>query len=55
MAPAPILDYYLLKRKTRVFPYFIGVCELFITTLFMFFTTPTWFLNREILGAFESV
>jgi len=42
MAPAHILGYFLRKRKTRVFPYFIGACELFAMTLLIFFTTATW-------------
>ena len=37
-----ILGYFLQKRKTRLSPYFIGVCELFATTLLIFFTTATW-------------
>ena len=41
MVIKPILGYFLLKRKTRVFPYFIGLYELFTTTLFIFFTTAT--------------
>ena len=28
MAPAPILGYFLIKRKTRVFPLFMGLYEL---------------------------
>ena len=37
-----ILGYVLRKRKTRVFPYIIWVCELFSTTLLVFLTTATW-------------
>ena len=29
-------------QKTRVFPYIAWGCELFSTTLFIFFTTATW-------------
>ena len=42
MVLMPILGCFLPKRKTRFSPYFIGVCELFTTTLFVFFTTATW-------------
>ena len=54
MAPAYILSYFLIKRKTRVFPLFMGLYELFTTTLFIFFTTATWPFVLGILGAFES-
>ena len=42
MAPILSLGYFLIKRKTRVFPYFIGLYELFTTTLLIFLTTATW-------------
>ena len=38
MAPALILGYFLIKRKTRVFPLFMGLYELFTTTLFILLT-----------------
>jgi len=42
VAPTSILGYFLIKRKTRFFPYFIGVCELFTTTLLILLATATW-------------
>jgi len=53
MVLKPILGYFLIKRKTRFSPYFIGVCELFTTTLFIFFTTATWILVLGLLTAFS--
>jgi len=50
MAPAHILDYFLAKRKTRFFPYFIGVCELFTTTLLILLATATWPFVLGLLG-----
>lgn len=50
MAPAHILGYFSAKRKTRVFPYITWVCELFATTLFVFFTTATWTLISYIIS-----
>jgi len=41
VAPAPIFGYFLIKRKTRVFPLFMGLYELFTTTLLIFFATAT--------------
>jgi hypothetical protein len=55
MAPAFIFGYFLPKRKTRVFPYFIGVCELFSTTLFIFFTTATWPKQFAFIGSLDSL
>ena len=54
MVLMPILGCFLLKRKTRFSPYFIGVCELFTTTLFIFLSTATWPFVLGILGAFGS-
>ena len=54
MAQSPILGYFLIKRKTRVFPYFIGVCELFTTTLLILLATATWLFVLGFLGAFGS-
>lgn len=42
---------FLIKRKTRAFPYFIGGCELFATTLLIFFTTST----RTIFSSIYSI
>ena len=54
MVLKPILGYFLRKRKTRVFSYFIGLRELFFTTLFIFFTTATWFFIFELLVALSA-
>jgi len=40
---------FFRKRKTRVFPLFMGLYELFTTTLLIFFTTATWRLVLELL------
>ena len=45
-----IWGYFLRKRKTRVFPYITWVCELFSTTLFIFFTNATWIKNLLCLA-----
>ena len=42
------------KRKTRVFPYITLVCELFSTTLFIFFTTATWKVGGGTYGNIEA-
>ena len=42
---------FTIKRKTRVFPYFIWVCKLFTTTLLIFLTTATWL---SFLGFFTT-
>jgi hypothetical protein len=55
MAPALILGIFLIKRKTRVFPYFIGVYELFTMTLFIFLSTATWACNLWFLIVSESI
>jgi FtsH-binding integral membrane protein len=47
MAPALIL---VIKRKTRVFPYFIKVYELFTTTLLILLATATWIKNLLCLA-----
>ena len=41
------------KRKTRVFPLFMGLCELFTTTLLILLATATWRLVLEFLSAFS--
>jgi len=55
MAPAHILDYFSAKRKARFFPYFIGLCELFTTTLLILFTTSTWRKDFWFLSALDSI
>ena len=50
MAPTPILGYFLQKRKTRVFPLFMGLYELFTTTLLIFLATATWTLISYIIS-----
>ena len=42
MVLKPILGYFLIKRKTRVFPLFMGLYELFTTTLLILLATATW-------------
>jgi hypothetical protein len=36
-------------------PYIFWLYELFATTLFIFLTTATWFLDLRLLGAFDSI
>jgi len=55
MVLKPILGYFLLKRKTRVFPLFIGVCELFTTTLFIFLSTSTWAKKYDFTASLGSL
>ena len=55
VAPAPILGYFLIKRKTHVFPYFMRVCESSYTTIFILLATATWILVLGFWGAFESI
>ena len=54
MVLMPILGCFLLKRKTRFSPYFVGVCELFTTTLLILLATATWPFVLGLLGAFGS-
>lgn len=53
MVLKPILGYFLLKRKTRIFPYFIGVCELFTTILFILLATATCSLKSNIISIYS--
>ena len=43
-----------VEQKKLAIPYFIGICEIFTMTLFIFFTTATWPFVLGILGAFGS-
>ena len=42
MVLKPILGIFLRKRKTRVFPLFMGLYELFTTALLILLPTATW-------------
>ena len=53
MVLMPILGCFLLKRKTRSSPYFVRVCELFTTTLFIFFSTATCGPNQYIIHTYN--
>jgi hypothetical protein len=54
MVLKPILDFFLLKRKTRFPPYFIGVGEIICHNIAYIFATATWPFVLGILGAFGS-
>ena len=38
----PLVEDIKVKIKTRVFPHFIGTCELFSTAHFILASTATW-------------